>query len=566
MNKWLPDYWFLGQTEQVAVPDRVNANPPAIPHAQLLAGRALGWKTQNDDRWGIASVLLMVKHYTSGNKVTAFVDGDSYTTSLERDLSALRGRSNNFVLMAGWQFSNSFRLNIAEQTSQLSDVIATLATNKVPTRALAFANPIPFLRNVAFINAVNSANPPTGQPPQRSGHLDGAQGGFAFSHHQKQVFLGAPRFDTCAAYVGGIDLANDRWDTMTHRKTTKDFEFFGWHDIQVKVEGNALHALWANFAERWDSADRVLGKARNPSYRLAPCPVPTHSDVSPGTQHVQVLRTVATAPSSDPDRFMPTGEMTVLAGLAKAIRNAECYIYIEEQYLWDCELADLIGAQLQANPALRLIVVLAAESSLLPLMWTYNFHLRSEFLRRVMGVTTKDQIAFGPKTRVYVYGLYQTIEKAPKAVYVHSKLVIIDDRYVAIGSANVDRRSMRIETELTLGIVDATTVASTLDGQAATVCKFAKDLRERLWSEHLNFIGPLPDDPIEALKNFPGGVVTPWRANSVYTWPINEQEAKNSRRHHARCYVNIPGSDNVPVSIKRTLDRGERRWRSTSGA
>ena len=560
MNEWTPDYWFLGQNEQVGIADRTTGLSSGIPHDQLLPGRTRGWIAQNTARWKIENPLFMVKNYTSGNKVSAFVDGDSYTTSLLRDLNAMK--AGDCVLFAGWQFTNGFRLS---NTDKLSDAIAAMAGRQVQTRALAFANPIPFLRNVAFIDAVNSTYPPTGQPPLRSGHLDKPPGGFAFSHHQKEVFLGTNDFATSAAYVGGIDLANDRWDTAAHRKTAKDFEFFGWHDIQVKVEGNALHALWANFAERWDAADRVLGKAANPAYRLAPCPVPGVTDISPGTQNVQVLRTVATRSSSDPDRFMANGELTVLAGLAKAIRNAECYIYIEEQYLWDCELADLIHDQLKAKPNLRLIIVLAAESSLLPLMWTYNFHLRSEFLRRVMGVATKAEIAFGPKTRVYVYGLYQTLEKAPKAVYVHSKLVIIDDRYVAIGSANVDRRSMRIETELTLGIVDATTVASTLNGQAATVCTFAKDLRERLWKEHLNLVGPLPDDPIEALTNFPQGIVRPWKVGDPYTWPTDQKGAKLWTRHHARCYVNIPGSENVPIGIKRTLDRGERRWRSTSG-
>ena len=111
---------------------------------------------------------------------------------------------------------------------------------------------------------------------------------------------------------------------------------------------------------------------------------------------------------------------------------------------------------------------------------------------------------------------------------------------------------MRIETELTLGIVDATTVASTLNGQAATVCTFAKDLRERLWKEHLNLVGPLPDDPIEALTNFPQGIVRPWKVGDPYTWPTDQKGAKLWTRHRARCYVNIPGSENMPRSASST--------------
>ena len=188
--------------------------------------------------------------------------------------------------------------------------------------------------------------------------------------------------------------------------------------------------------------------------------------------------------------------------------------------------------------------------------------MRSQFLMRVMRVDSAAQIAFGSETRVYVYGLYQALATSPKAVYVHSKLFIIDDRYVAVGSANVDRRSMRIETELTLGIVDGTTVQSTLGGTAANVCKFAKDLREQLWMEHLGLSGAandptqtLPADPIQALQRFPGSD----------SWPVNQAQAKQKAIHHARCYVNIAGNDLLPVVFQRILDRPERRYRSARG-
>jgi phospholipase D1/2 len=565
MTECTPEHWFLGDHEEGKYLDRLSGKESTIPKGQLFEGRAAGWKDQNQERWNVDNPLLMLRAFTSDNRVTPFVDGDAYVTSLERDLDTLRD-GTNFVLLTGWQFSNSFYLNSGQpQTSQLTQVIAALAQRNVATRALAFENRIPFLKNGAFVDAVNNIYPAAGQPPRRSAQLEPARGGFAFSHHQKEVFIGFKDFAACCAYVGGIDLALDRWDTPAHRKTVKDFNAFGWHDIQVKVEGNAVQALWANFAERWDSADRVLAKAASPAYRLLPCPVPDWNENTPGTHHVQVLRTVAPAPSSDKQRFMPTGEMTVLAALAKAIRNAECYIYIEEQFLWDCELADLIYARLQAKPTLRLIIVLAAETDMFGPWKAYHYQLRSQFLMRVMGVNSKADIAFGRKTRVYVYGVYQALEKSPKSVYVHSKLIIIDDRFVSIGSANVDKRSMRIETELTLGIVDATTVASTLNGAPATVCRFAKELRERLWKEHLNFIGVLPADPIQALKSFPEGSVALWQPGDAYTWPVDQRQAKEATIYHARCYVNVPGSDNVPVGIKRMLDRGERRWRSPSG-
>jgi phosphatidylserine/phosphatidylglycerophosphate/cardiolipin synthase-like enzyme len=259
---------------------------------------------------------------------------------------------------------------------------------------------------------------------------------------------------------------------------------------------------------------------------------------------------------------MPRGERTILGALTKAIGKAECYIYIEEQYLWDGELADAIGQAMVREPRLRLIVVLAATTQFLPPTWEESqYHARSLFFKTVMDVSAKKDIAFGPKTRVYPYGLYQTPNDGGHPIYVHSKLVIIDDRYVAVGSANVNGRSMHIDTELALGIVDRTTELNKLDGLDARVCVFARNLRETLWKEHLGLTS-LPADPIRALGEFPQGFVTPWSPRSVYTWPTNEAEAKIWTRHHARCYVNKPGTFHASTAEERMFDRTERRWRT----
>jgi phosphatidylserine/phosphatidylglycerophosphate/cardiolipin synthase-like enzyme len=564
--KCTPEYWFLGDKEEGKYINRLARKETAIAKSQLFEGRAAGWEKQNEDSWHIADPKFMLSAFTSGNKVIPFVDGDAYVTALKSDLDALGAGSYSFVLMAGWQFTSSFDLDRGAQNPQagyqLTEEITKLARRSIQTRALAYDNPLPGLRNVAFVDAVNEAYPEAGSRPRHAAYLDGIGRGFAFSHHQKEVLVGSSYVAACRAYVGGIDLAIDRWDTPAHDKTKKDSKFYGWHDIQVKVEGNAVLALWANFAERWDSANRVLGMAADPPYRLLPCPVPAFTDSTPGSHHVQVLRTVASASSRDRGRFMPYGELTVLAGLAKAIRNAECYIYIEEQFLWDCELADLIHDQLQAKPRLRLIIVLAAETEFFGWFKDYHYYLRSRFLMTVMGVNSAAEIAFGEKTHVYVYGLYQALIRSPKSVYVHSKLIIVDDRYVAIGSANVDKRSMRIETELTLGIVDADTMPSYLNGTPVTVCQFARNLRDQLWKEHLN-LDRVPSDPIQALKLFPQGTLQ--KDGESYVWPTDQGQARTSSKYHLRCYVNIPGSDNVPVGIKRILDRGERRWTSKRG-
>ena len=352
-------------------------------------------------------------------------------------------------------------------------------------------------------------------------------------------------------------MAVDRWDDNHHNKALIEARGrnHGWHDIQVVVQGPAVLQLWANFEERWKDV-----QSRKP--KLLPCPVPAWdwktwaNRPKMGNKHVQVLRTIAPASAGNPLRFMTNGERSVLCGFKKAIEKAECYIYIEEQFLWDCELADLIGARMQANQNLRLIIVMTAGCELPWIAGEHAFHLRSEFFRKVMSVETKWDIAFGATCRVYPYGLFQAGDGLGKAIYVHSKLMIIDDRYVAIGSANVDERSMHIETELTVGIVDGDTRPSTLGGTKTTVCNFAMDLRARLWREHSGDAN-LPADPVDALNHFPG--VGP------NAWPTTQDDAKQAQKHHLRCYINIHGNHLAFAPGRQILDRNVRKYKPVSG-
>jgi phosphatidylserine/phosphatidylglycerophosphate/cardiolipin synthase-like enzyme len=82
------------------------------------------------------------------------------------------------------------------------------------------------------------------------------------------------------------------------------------------------------------------------------------------------------------------------------------------------------------------------------------------------------------------------------AFFVHSKVMICDDEFVLIGSANINRRSMTHDSEIQLGIVDAAN-------------EFARELRKTLWKEHFNRTQSDPsddlNDPDAAYEMFKGG-------------------------------------------------------------
>jgi phosphatidylserine/phosphatidylglycerophosphate/cardiolipin synthase-like enzyme len=589
MGDCQPGTWFLSENEEVTISAGLPSDGGPVTAGQLLAGRKACWQNSIKGFGGTVvdpssfhPLLVddgkgnnpLLKDYTSENSVIALVDGKEYMEDLLKEMNKL-GRSD-FVLITGWEFWKSRFLDETNHTA-LGTILQTLTTRKI--RLLSYENNIPGARGRTkdLVNTVNSWYGGDSEVAYLDGEL-----GYFMSHHQKSVVLGHEKdFKESCAYVGGMDLAIDRWDDKKHERPTKESNFYGWHDIQVRVQGDAVTQIWANFLDRWNSIQRKVK-----------CPIPSWKQHSKsGNQHVQVLRTVASARSSKPNRFMQSGEHTVLVALKKAISQAECYIYIEEQFLWDCEIADFIFArnqqlESQKKPKLRLIVVLAAETELKGIMGAlgaHTYHLRSLFFMKVMGITQKAQIAFGKSTGVYAYGLYQNQPKH-KPIYVHSKLIIIDDRYVAIGSANVDARSMHIETELTLGIVDGDTVDGTLgDKKTTKLCKFAVELRQKLWKEHLgisNFTNPGLPDPIVELEDFPG-VKTLWPQNErvakieAYCPNCNRPYPGNIKscqwdnfplqegcsKHHVRCYVNRPGRELLTAAPARLLDRRERRFR-----
>lgn len=104
-------------------------------------------------------------------------------------------------------------------------------------------------------------------------------------------------------------------------------------------------------------------------------------------------------------------------------------------------------------------------------------------------------------------------------LYIHSKLLIADDRVVICGSANLNDRSQLgdHDSEIAVVIEDPTPVESVMDGQSWRASKFAASLRRQLTRKHLGLLKPQdmerPDD------NF-----RPIGTPNVYDWGSREDE------------------------------------------
>ncbi|KAI9893599.1 MAG: hypothetical protein M1814_006395 [Vezdaea aestivalis] len=81
-------------------------------------------------------------------------------------------------------------------------------------------------------------------------------------------------------------------------------------------------------------------------------------------------------------------------------------------------------------------------------------------------------------------------------LYIHSKLLIVDDRIAVCGSSNINDRSQRGDHDSELAIVmqDTRKLPSTMDGTPFEASYHAATLRRYLWREHLGLLKEQPHD------------------------------------------------------------------------
>lgn len=264
---------------------------------------------------------------------------------------------------------------------------------------------------------------------------------FSHDQHQKAVTV-----DGRVAYVGGMDLTTfggDRWDTTRHPIR------FGpnWHDVQMRLEGEVVQDVEANFCQRWNA---VTGERLKP---LKPI-------VDPGWDTpAQIVRTIPAGMYP----FSAGGIFGIRHALLAAIHDASHYIYLENQYLWAPDIVDALLAAMdrRRDTPFRIVLVLPARAY----AGKYDNDAHVKALRAAdagRGIFQAYSIySSGPATGSTGY------RSLP--IYVHGKVTIVDDTWLSVGSANLNQRGLATDAEMNV--------------QART--PLARDLRCALWAEHL---------------------------------------------------------------------------------
>ena len=368
-------------------------------------------------------------------RVTFLVDACDYYRAFHE--AALRAKRS--IMILGWDFNSQTQLHFDEvqpdgPPALLGDFLNYLVHRRhsLHVHVLNWDYPMVFGTDREF--------PPLygfGWTPARRVHLryDDTHP-VAGSHHQKIVVI-----DDSVAFIGGIDLTVRRWDCPDHspedpRRMAYGKPYPPFHDLMVGVDGEAARQLATLARDRWQAA---TGQKLKPvTFRGVSDSDPWPTSFQPDLTSVEV-GVARTAP--------PRGELPAIKEVEKLyldmIAAAQKTLYIENQYFTAPRIAAALEKRLQEADGPEIVLVLR----LLSHGWLeeHTMHvLRTRLIERLRKADKHG--------RFHVY--YPHVPGLPEGccVDVHSKLMIVDDRVIRIGSSNLCNRSMGLDTEADLAI------------------------------------------------------------------------------------------------------------------
>ena len=169
------------------------------------------------------------------------------------------------------------------------------------------------------------------------------------------------------------------------------------------------------------------------------------------------LQIVRTLPSRS-YRTIQDGDYSILESYVGALRSAETIVYLENQFLWSPEIVEILIDKLEHPPTddFRVVLLLPARAN-----------DGADISRGQVAALIE---ADGDDDRFLACTVYARESKLRDIVYVHAKIGIVDDRWLTVGSANLNAHSLLHDTEMNVVTHDK---------------KIARDTRLRLWAEHL---------------------------------------------------------------------------------
>ncbi|MEV4345047.1 phospholipase D-like domain-containing protein [Actinoplanes sp. NPDC049596] len=445
--------------------------------------------------------------FTEDSHFEPIIDGVAYFTELAGHMRSLG--PGDAVYIASYQADPHLDLTgrIAGETGYrpFTDVLAEKAAGGTDVRivlsAAEFSRGVPWLpfgpfrANTIASQVIRAWKHDTGTPLEDRVLLDWS-GPILGSNHQKLVVF---RHDgRLTAYVGGLDLAPSRFDHSPHHRLKLKAHRWGWHDAAARLRGPAAVRVWETFRFRWENTAALPPSSLHlpsgghtwlnplePPRHLPPVPEqPEHPADGTAVQVVRSYRPWSLYRHRGLRRMrranvVRAGIQEIYHSMIKAIGAAERYIYLEDQYFHESPGGDprfQLYGQLRSAACRGVKIILigsgrrdpadGGDSTVRPVI---TRDLRWRVLAKLPAPARRNVVMYRVDN-----------------LTVHTKLMLVDDVFASIGSANFFSRSMvGTDSEITSTFV--------------TTGPLVRDLRARLWAEHLRT--PLTDELTPAMAD-----------------------------------------------------------------
>lgn len=419
--------------------NRPDTQPDPRPDGPILRPGETCWRLARADRLAV------------------IVDAAGYFAAAKAAI--LQARHSVFLI--GWDFDLRIGLERRDPRPDVPDELGAFLAHIVETR--------PDLRifvlrwDLAFLRNPFRATIPlkimdwiSGQRLQlRADHEHPA----GACHHQKIVVI-----DDSVAFCGGIDMTTRRWDTPAHADEDPDRADPGvegydpWHDATTCLEGEAARVLGELARERWR---RATGEVVPPPPSRTPC---WPADLAPDFTDVEVgiARTEPLYGDAQPE--IREIEALYLAAIAAARRT----IYLETQYFASRRIVSALMERLREPDGPEVVVINPR---------TADGWLEEEVMGAARALLLAD---IAEADRHGRFALYTPVTAGGTDIYVHAKVLVIDDTLLRVGSSNVNNRSMGFDTECDLAVA-----VGRDDPRAGALRETIRGIRSRLVAEHL---------------------------------------------------------------------------------
>jgi phosphatidylserine/phosphatidylglycerophosphate/cardiolipin synthase-like enzyme len=246
--------------------------------------------------------------------------------------------------------------------------------------------------------------------------------------------------DDEVAFCGGSDFAPNRWDTPLHldddphRILPSGRAYPPRHEVMMVVEGQAARALGDLARERWRRRTGEVDEAPPAESSGSAWPDQVH----PVLTHVDVA-IARTEPAWEGRAGFRENERLHL----EAIATARDLILLENQYFTSPKIGHALAARLSERHGPEIVIVGSRHSP------GFTDAAAMDSARDALVAELHRLDRFGR------FSAYAPQTRRGKFVIVHSKVAIIDDRLLRIGSTNLNNRSLGYDTECDLAIAAA---------------------------------------------------------------------------------------------------------------